>query len=101
MGLCGRVDSITSKQIIISLLTATLHINLKSNCFLKDIILNYFNEREEVIAVGSELNLYEADLYLFISADQRKKEIAHYLKKIKILNDLYIQSELTKIINII
>ncbi len=101
MGLCGRVDSITSKHIIISLLNATLHINLKSNCFLKDIIFNDFNEREEVIAVGSELNLYEADLFLFISADQRKKEIAHYLNKIKILNELYIQSGITKIINII
>ena len=89
MGLEGEIISISTSEITIKLSKGELIIDLKSDNVIKNLVLDYFQENLIELVIGERLELYECDMYLFITKDQREFWVKKYIDKIEKLNFIY------------
>ena len=89
MGLEGEIISISDSEVIIKLSKGELIIDLISDNVIKNIVLDFFQENLIELEIGERLELYECDMYLFITKEQREFWIKKYVDKIEKLNYIY------------
>jgi hypothetical protein len=97
MGLEGEIISISTSEIIIKLSKGELFIDLTADNFIKDIVLEQFQENEIELVIGEKLELNECDVFLFLTEEQRQFWVKKYVEKIEKLNNKYQHNQLETI----